>query len=43
MSVIYALNGIQQIEALRRHWQEILKIQTEDNVELDEENEQMIN
>ena len=30
-------------EALRRHWQEIFKIQLEDNIEFDEENEEMVN
>ena len=30
-------------EALRRDWQEIFKIQLEDNIEFDEENEQMVN
>ena len=30
-------------EALRRHWQEIFKIQPENNIELDKENELMVN
>ena len=30
-------------KALRRHCQEIFKIQPEDKIELDEENEQMVN
>ena len=30
-------------ETLRRHWQEIFKIQPEDNIEFDEGKEQMVN
>ena len=30
-------------EALRKHWQEIFKIQPEDNIDFDEENEEMVN
>ena len=30
-------------ETLRRHWQENFKIQPEDNIKCDEENEQIVN
>ena len=28
---------------MRKHWQEIFKIQPEDNIDFDEENEEMVN
>ena len=37
------LNPKGKEEALGRHWQEILKIQPEDNIEFDELNEQIVN